>query len=364
MTRPRRRRGSRDSSKACAATARRQPGSPPSRGALARISATPRRRVLGRAAAGDDDRARPASAVARIACGQRAGRVRRPARRARIRPARAGSAAIMSVMWYGGPSRQARRSGRTPTGRAGRGAGPADRTVGGRHRLRRIGAARRRVGGSRHAPRRNRLRTRHHGAAITSGSTDGGSDAGRVDGAAGVEGRVRRLAAGRRLGSHRRARRAGRGARLRVALGVRSLPHRAAPDRGDHVRVVLGAVGARDGHRARPPGAHGRVHRVPQSGADGQDVVDDRRHQRRPVRARDRRRLEGRGVARLRLRLPDARRADGRVRRPPRGHPRDVRAGPRELRGRVRPRPRRDTTSRRASRSRASRSSSAATASG
>ena len=35
--------------------------------------------------------------------------------------------------------------------------------------------------------------------------------------------------AGRRLGAHGRAREAGRGARLRVALGLRSLPHRAAP---------------------------------------------------------------------------------------------------------------------------------------
>ena len=52
--------------------------------------------------------------------------------------------------------------------------------------------------------------------------------------------------------------------------------------------------------------AHGRVHRLPQPGADGQDVVDHRRHQRRPLRARHRRRLEGGRVAGLRLRLPAA----------------------------------------------------------
>ena len=77
-------------------------------------------------------------------------------------------------------------------------------------------------------------------------------------------------------------------------------------------------------------------------GPDGQAVVDDRRHQRRPVRARHRGRLEGRGVAGVRLRLPDARRADGGVRRPPRGDPGDAPPGAGELRGPVRARPRRD----------------------
>ena len=44
-------------------------------------------------------------------------------------------------------------------------------------------------------------------------------------------------AAGRRLGADRRARRAGRGARLRVPLGLRPLPHGARADRRDHLRV-------------------------------------------------------------------------------------------------------------------------------
>ena len=50
---------------------------------------------------------------------------------------------------------------------------------------------------------------------------------------------------------------------------------------------------------------------LPQPGPHGQDGLDHRRHQRRSLRARHRRRLEGGGVAGLRLRLPDARRADG-----------------------------------------------------
>ena len=59
--------------------------------------------------------------------------------------------------------------------------------------------------------------------------------------------------------------------------------------------------------RAGPPRPHGRVHRVPQPGPDREAVVDDRRHLRRPLRARHRRRLEGGRVAGLRLRLPAAR---------------------------------------------------------
>ena len=130
---------------------------------------------------------------------------------------------------------------------------------------------------------------------------------------------------GRRLGPHDRARAAGRGARLRVAVGLRPLPHRPAADRRDHLRVVLRPVRAGDGDRARPARPHGHLHRVPQPRPHRQDGLDDRRHQRRPLRARHRRRLEGRGVAGLRLRLPDHRRADGRARRPPRDHPRDAR---------------------------------------
>ena len=74
-----------------------------------------------------------------------------------------------------------------------------------------------------------------------------------------------------------------------------------APDRRDHVRVVLRPGRAGDGDRARPARSHGHLRGLPQPRAHGQDVLDDRRHQRRPVRARDRRRLEGRGVAGVRL---------------------------------------------------------------
>ena len=61
--------------------------------------------------------------------------------------------------------------------------------------------------------------------------------------------------------------------------------------------------------------------------------------------------------------FPPIGRADGRPRRPSRGHPGDARAGSRDLRGRVRAACAGRSTCRRASRSRASRSSSAATAS-
>ena len=115
---------------------------------------------------------------------------------------------------------------------------------------------------------------------------------------------------------------------------------------------------------ARPARPHGHLHGVPQPGAHGQDVVDDRRDQRRPLRARHRGRLEGGGVAGLRLRLPDARRADGGARRPPRGHPRDARAGPGDATRAGTPHVRGAINVPRASRRHASRSSSAATARG
>ena len=130
-----------------------------------------------------------------------------------------------------------------------------------------------------------------------------------------------------------------RGPRLRGAVGLRSLPHGPAADRRDHVRVVHGPVGPGHGDDARPARPHGHLHRLPQPRPHGQDVVDHRRHQRRSLRARHRRRLEGGGVAGLRLRLPDHRRADGRPRRQPRGHPRDARARPGVVRRGVRPRP-------------------------
>ena len=134
----------------------------------------------------------------------------------------------------------------------------------------------------------------------------------------------------------------GRGPRLRVALGVRPLPHRARADRRADVRVVQRADRPGDGHRPRPARSHGRLHRVPEPGPHRQDVVDDRRDLRRPVRARDRRRLEGGRVAGLRLRLPDDRRAAGGPARPSRGHRPDVRPGPGDVPRRVRQRRRRD----------------------
>ena len=114
------------------------------------------------------------------------------------------------------------------------------------------------------------------------------------------------------------------------------------PDRRDHLRVVLGARRARDGDRAGPPRPHGRVHGVPQPGPHRQAVLDARRHQRRPVRARDRGRLEGRRVEGLRLRLPDAS-ASGWARSATisRSSPGCSAPGRATVRGRVRPGPRR-----------------------
>ena len=185
------------------------------------------------------------------------------------------------------------------------------------------------------------VRTRHH-CVVNDSARTGGTDAGRSHGSAGLEGRIRRLAAGGRVGPHDPARRAGRSARLRVPVGVRSLPHGARAERRDDVRVVRRPRRAGSQHRARPARPHGRVHGIPQSGADGQAIVDHRRHQRRSLRAGHRRRLEGRRVARVRLRLPAAGRTARRLRRPPRGHHRDVRAGTRHARGSLRPRPRGD----------------------
>ena len=153
----------------------------------------------------------------------------------------------------------------------------------------------------------------------------GGLDAGRFDGPAGLEGRVRRLVGRRRLDADGRAGRSGRGARLRIAVGIRPLPHRPEARRGDHLRVVLDAH--RPGHgdptgTARP---HGHLRRVPQPRPHRQVGVHHRRHQRRAVRAGHRRRLEGRRVAGVRLRLPDPGRADGRAGRPPGGHQGHVR---------------------------------------
>ena len=179
------------------------------------------------------------------------GRRRRPGA-ARIRRASAGSAAIMSVMWYGGPERGLGRIGRGPRiGRAGEGSGRIEGGVGASSSAEdRRGAAGRRAAAS----PRGRVtigrepRTRHHG-------DDGGVRRrrdrmqvglmapqgwkGEYDGwdAADAWARTVELA------------RAGRGARLRVAVGLRPLPHGAAPDRRDHLRGLLGPHRPRDGDR-------------------------------------------------------------------------------------------------------------------
>ena len=158
--------------------------------------------------------------------------------------------------------------------------------------------------------------------------------------------------------------RPGRAARVRVDLAVRPLPHRPATDRRDHLRVVHVAGRAGRPDDAGPPRPHRHLHRVPQPGPDGQDDLDDGHDQRRPDGARDRRRLEARRVAGLRLRVPRDARAPGPARRRPRGHRPDARrrqARPRHLRRPLRRGPATRSTSRSRSSGRASRSWSAAT---
>ena len=102
-----------------------------------------------------------------------------------------------------------------------------------------------------------------------------------------------------------RARR--RGAGLRVDLDQRPLPGRPAAHRCAHLRTVRGADGPGHGDPAGPPRPPRAGGRVPERCADGQDDLDPRRRQRRPDRARHRRRLEGGRVAGLRVRVPRAR---------------------------------------------------------
>ena len=123
-------------------------------------------------------------------------------------------------------------------------------------------------------------------------------------------------------------------------------------------------VGAGRADRAGPARPHRHLHRVPQPGAHGQDDLDDGLDQRRADGARDRRRLEARRVARLRLRLPGDEGAAGAPRRRPRGHHPDARRRParaRDVRGRARAAFATRSTSPSRSSSRASRSWSAAT---
>ena len=93
-----------------------------------------------------------------------------------------------------------------------------------------------------------------------------------------------------------------------------------APDRRDRLRALHGALGAGRPDPARAPRPSRHLHGLPQPRADGQDDLHARHHQRRAGGARHRRRLEARGVARLRLSVPLDPRAPGRAGRPPRGH--------------------------------------------
>ena len=132
---------------------------------------------------------------------------------------------------------------------------------------------------------------------------------------AGLGRRVRRLGPARRLAAHDRGRAGSRSARVRVHLAVRPFPHRSAPDRRDHVRVVHLAVGAGRGDRARPARARRDLHGVSEPGPHREDDLHDGLHQRRPDGARDRGRLEARRVAGLRLRLPRDQGTPGAARR-------------------------------------------------
>ena len=190
---------------------------------------------------------------------------RRPADRPAARgsgAARYGSAAIMSVMWYGGPvARRGLRRRRPGLGARRRGERSGRRRV--RHRLR-IG------GGAPGEQDQVAPRDGDQHPAYNSPLTKEAPGAGWSADPPGLEGRVRRLGRGRGVGENRGPRAPRGGARLRVGVGLRSLHDGPGPDRRDHVRVVLDAVGAGDGHRAGPPRPHGHLHRVPQPGPHGQ----------------------------------------------------------------------------------------------
>ena len=154
----------------------------------------------------------------------------------------------------------------------------------------------------------------------------------------------------------------GRGARLRVALGLRPHAGRPAARGGADLRAVRRARGNRGGDVAGAARTSRPRRRVPERRADRQDDLDARRGQRRAGGARDRGRLEGGRVAGLRLRVSRRAGTPGDPRRPPRDHHPHAGPGPGDLRGPSRPGRSTPSTSRKASSSRGSRSSSAATA--
>ena len=256
----------------------------------------------------------PARAAARTAVGQRRGPPVGPPGGPRIR--RRGPVPPRSSRSCGTAGRSAGSACRSrPTGRAGRGGERSDRrrrrcsSVEDRRAERYGAAARDAVDRDALASPRGRRGSRPRNASPSRASArQEVTDAGRVDGAAGLEGRVRRLATRPTPG------RGPSSSRMQAeALGFESLwvfdHFHTVPDPTDEITFESFSMldGPGDGDEARPPRPHGRLHGVPQPGPDGQAGLDARRHQRRPVRARDRRRLEGRRVAGLRLRLPDDR---------------------------------------------------------
>ena len=97
-------------------------------------------------------------------------------------------------------------------------------------------------------------------------------------------------------------------ARLRLDLGLRPLPQRAATGPRGGLRVLDDDRRDQPAHQPDPPRPDGGLQLVPGAGAAGQDHVDDRRDLRRPPRLGHRRRLVRARVQGLRLRVPAARR--------------------------------------------------------
>ena len=228
--------GSSDSSNAWL---RRRPwrlGRPAAADRLAQDLGDGQRRVLGRAAAGDDDRL--AGRRASRERPRRAGRRRRcRSRRAARGSGRRGPARPRSCRSCGTAGRDARLgvpARRPRLGRAGQRSGRVEGRVG-RHRSLLLGAE------DRCATRRRGARPRDVVCAalprrftIARRTTPGGPGDPEVAMQVGLmapqgwKGEYDGWHAGRGLGADGRARQAGRGARLRVAVGLRPLPHRPA----------------------------------------------------------------------------------------------------------------------------------------